>query len=318
MDINRNDYETSFLLYLDRELGPAEMHKVEKFLTENPDLQKEFVLLQQAIFLPEDIVYDQKELLFHREEKRRAIPLYWVRIAASIIVLMTAGWFLLKGVLNNNKGELSVNYRNPAAIVPVTIKKIPVSSDLKINDKANQTGVKDILKNKNQKNQNRELQIVKNTYQSNQGSIKRLPLKNNSSELNTQNKTLHKRGDANSQDISIPEESLVAVQKSNAALEIQPDKLHTGTDPKQISALPGTRTMALVLVTAGSKDQIKDENTDLKVQNFQTDNAISIVALNDQNKAITGFFKKLTKHNPDDDKTNNARKVRVSVFQFSY
>jgi hypothetical protein len=54
------------------------------------------------------------------------------------------------------------------------------------------------------------------------------------------------------------------------------------------------------------------------VQNFQTDNAISIVALNEQNKAITGFFKKLTKHNPDDDKTNNARKVRVSVFQFSY
>src|ERR1700688_424392 len=101
MDINRNNYETSFLLYLDRELGPAEMLKVEKFLTENPDLQKEFELLQQTIFLPEDIVYDQKELLFHKEEKRRAIPLYWVRIAASIIVLMTAGWFLLKGVLND-------------------------------------------------------------------------------------------------------------------------------------------------------------------------------------------------------------------------
>jgi hypothetical protein len=198
---------------------------------------------------------------------------------------MTAGWFLLKVVLNNHKGEIAGNNRNPAAIVPVTIKKG---------------------------------QIVKNTEQSNQGSIKKLPLKNNSGELNTQNKTLHKTGDADSQDIPIPDESPVAVQKSNAALEIQPEKLHGGTDPKQISTLPGTQAGALVLVTAGSKDQTKDENSDLKVQNFQTDDAISIVALNDQNKAITGFFKKLTKHNPDDDKTNNARKVRVSVFQFSY
>src|SRR5580704_5749498 len=93
MDINRNNYETSFLLYLDRELGPAEMLKVEKFLIENPDLQKEFVLLQQTIFLPEQIEFDQKELLFHKEEKRRVVPMYWVRIAASVIILLAAGWF---------------------------------------------------------------------------------------------------------------------------------------------------------------------------------------------------------------------------------
>ena len=50
MDINRNNYETSFLLYLDRELNPAEMLEVEKFLSENADLQKEFELATDRPF----------------------------------------------------------------------------------------------------------------------------------------------------------------------------------------------------------------------------------------------------------------------------
>jgi hypothetical protein len=53
----------------------------------------------------------------------------------------------------------------------------------------------------------------------------------------------------------------------------------------------------------------------LRENEEQTDNAISVVALNDKNKGITRLFKKLTKRTPVDE---NARKVRVSVFQFSY
>ncbi len=72
MDINRNNYETSFLLYLDRELNPAEMLEVEKFLSENTDLQKEFELLQHTFFLPEEIVYDHKELLFIKKKNEES------------------------------------------------------------------------------------------------------------------------------------------------------------------------------------------------------------------------------------------------------
>ncbi len=298
MDINRNNYETSFLLYLDRELSPVEMLKVEKFLTENPDLQKEFVLLQQTIFLPEQIEYDQKEQLFHKEEKRRIIPLYWLRIAASVIILLAAGWIILTKVSNNHQREMAVNNRNPLKISPAPEKLVPVKKELKNNTQTDRFVKKDIIENNEQSNQSREKEITKKAAQFNQGNVKGLPQKNNS--------------------IPVPEESFVASQKSNAALEIQPDRLHAGTDPKQITALQGTRTAAMVLITAGAKDQIKVENTDLKEQNFQTDNAISVVALDDQNKSISGFINKLTKRNPDDDKTNNARKVRVSVFQISY
>lgn len=282
MDINRNNYETSFLLYLDRELGPAEMLKVEKFLAENPDLQKEYVLLQKTIFLPEQIEYDQKELLFHKEEKRRIIPLYWVRIAASVIILLAAGWIVFTKISNDHRREIAMNNRNSVKIVPVPEKQVPVNKDLKNNNPTDRFVKKDITKNIGQPNRTGGKEITKKAVR-----------------------------------IPAPEESLVAFKKSNAALEIQPDRIHAGTDPKQISALQ-TQTGALVLVTSGSKDQIKVENTDLKEQNFKTDNAISVVALDDQNKTIAGFFNKLTRHNPDDDKINNARKVRVSVFQLSY
>ena len=76
MEINRNNYETFFLLYLDRELNPAEKQEVENFLAENADLQKEFKQLQQTVLAPAEIVFEPKELLFRKEEKRRVIPFY--------------------------------------------------------------------------------------------------------------------------------------------------------------------------------------------------------------------------------------------------
>jgi hypothetical protein len=307
MDINRNNYETSFLLYLDRELVPADMLKVEKFLTENPDLQKEFLLLQQTIFQPENITYDQKERLFHKEEKRRIIPRYWMRIAASVIFLMAAGGFILVKVLNNHQGEMSAINQNTAKLAPLPGKQVPEIKDIKNDNQPDQLVKKDITENNKRINQTPEKEVAKKTVQINQGTAKEVSLKNNSAGMPQKNDP-----------IPVTDESSVAYQKSNAASELQPDGLRAGTDPKQISAQPGTGAAALVLVSADSKDQIKVENTDLKQENLQADNAISVVALDDQNKAIAGFFKKLISRNPDDDKTNNTRKVRVSVFQLSY
>ena len=144
MDINRNNYETSFLLYLDRELNPAEMLEVEKFLSENTDLYKEFELLQNTIFLPEEIVYDRKELLFHKEEKRRVIPLFWIRIAASVLVLITAGWFILTKISNDHKREIAGSNRSQITKVPASIRKDSVNPDLSFKNHADQKGTNEI------------------------------------------------------------------------------------------------------------------------------------------------------------------------------
>src|ERR1700759_4466094 len=117
MEINRNNYETFFLLYLDRELNASEMSEVEKFVKDNADLQKEFSLLRQTILIPAETEFDQKELLFRKEEKRRVIPIYWTRIAAAVAVLLFSGW-LITSQLMRNQGTVVASSDSKKNIVP--------------------------------------------------------------------------------------------------------------------------------------------------------------------------------------------------------
>lgn len=68
MNINRNNYEEYFLLYADKELSAAEKHKVELFVQQNPDIEEEFVMLQQSVAKPEtNIILENKSVLFKKE-----------------------------------------------------------------------------------------------------------------------------------------------------------------------------------------------------------------------------------------------------------
>jgi len=63
MNIDRHNYETFFLLYIDNELPNTEKELVEEFVRENSDLQEEFTMLQQSIVMPDEVVFDDKEAL---------------------------------------------------------------------------------------------------------------------------------------------------------------------------------------------------------------------------------------------------------------
>ncbi|MEO7768031.1 MAG: hypothetical protein ABIS01_11415 [Ferruginibacter sp.] len=62
-NINRENYETFFLLYVDNELSLAERKAVDEFVLLNPDLQEELVMLQQSILVPDEIVFNDKKYL---------------------------------------------------------------------------------------------------------------------------------------------------------------------------------------------------------------------------------------------------------------
>lgn len=71
MKINRNNYETFFLLYVDNELSAAEKLEVEQFAEEHADLKPELDMLKETVFtdasLP--VSFPDKNRLFRTENK---------------------------------------------------------------------------------------------------------------------------------------------------------------------------------------------------------------------------------------------------------
>ena len=68
MSINRHNYEPFFLLYIDNELSAPERNDLELFVKDNPDLQKELMMLQQSIVAADDITFNFKSQLLKPEK----------------------------------------------------------------------------------------------------------------------------------------------------------------------------------------------------------------------------------------------------------
>ena len=328
MEINRINYEKFFLLYLDRELDPTEIQEVDNFLRENADLQKEFLQLQKTVFVPEEIVFENKELLLRREEKRRVIPFYRMRIAAAIAGLILGSWFIISQSIKNpetiSKNDQTVLVKKaPLNQASGTADKSTNSSDKKgdMSKPVDQVEAKDVQEKTVQEKRTNQFDL--NHKDNTDGGIKdqnKLMTKNRK-QTGDQN-ILAADNNKNGQNVSstpeannIPAESSLAIQKSSTALEIQPVAGKADNDPGLVSSRPGDKAPALLIAAIAKTESSGSENDLWKESDFQSENAISVVALNDKNKGISQFFKKLTKRAPEVD---NAKKIRVSVFQFSY
>ena len=320
MEINRNNYESFFLLYLDRELNPSEMLEVENFVAANADLQKEFSLLSQTILIPAQIEFSQKELLYRKEDKRRVIPIYWTRIAAAVAVLVLGGWLITAQLAVKQERRLAGS-DSKKNMVPVK-KNDPGQEATQA--KNNLTGLTSAEVNKiqpadqrdkNQLTNQQNSTIAKNQSFRNSGTAKTniKPVNDLSGKDNTKQSLVSGNPDQQTPSGEYSDGSNLAMQK-NSAQELQPVNSQSAADPKQISALPGNHSPVL-MIAAGTGEGVKNQNAVGVESEDQTDNAISVVALNDKNKGITKLFKKLTTRAPADE---NERKVRVSVFQFSY
>jgi hypothetical protein len=319
MEINRINYEKFFLLYLDRELNPAEKQEVEKFLTDNTDLQKEFKQLQQTVLAPQEFVFEPKELLYRKEEKRKIIPFYRMQVAAAIAGLILGGWIIISVIVKNHQSDISGDY---AAIAKNKVKDASSNDLAGKNDKmkkaqkasvhpdnsAGQTTGKTDAENPN---------AGRETTPDQKGNVKKQGGQNTLSQTGNQNVNT---GKPNPSDNTVvgdnnPESGSVAIQKSSAGLEVQPGSVQADTKRMMVAGQPVKSAPVLAMAAAPNTNASDYENALRKDQEYQSDNAISVVALNDPNKGISRFFKKLTKRTPEE---TNARQIRVSVFQFSY
>ena len=67
MNINRNNYEDYFLLYIDNELSQAERKLVEDFVQQHTDLKQELQMLQQTVLAADFVAFDHKRNLLKPE-----------------------------------------------------------------------------------------------------------------------------------------------------------------------------------------------------------------------------------------------------------
>jgi len=89
MTINRTNYETYFLRYVDGDLIDAEQLMVDGFVAENTDLATELESLLQTKFVPDTaVVFANKEQLYKKENKERTVLFFtWQRIAVAAAII---------------------------------------------------------------------------------------------------------------------------------------------------------------------------------------------------------------------------------------
>lgn len=116
-EITLSNYETWFLLYIDHELSAINQQKVELFVLQHPSLQAEFELLQQTILVPEEWVFQNKEVLYKKEDQKRPVVfMRWMRYAAAaaVIGLIATVWMIAP--TNQLKTSIELNEVKPELV----------------------------------------------------------------------------------------------------------------------------------------------------------------------------------------------------------
>jgi hypothetical protein len=123
--------DESLLLYIDNELPLSQQAAVEAQLHSNLAYKAQHDALLQTKLAPTDtLIYPYKEELYRRNENRR--PLFWMRVAAAVLLVAGAGSFFALNSDNTTEAGLPVaavrtTTNTPKNINPDTFSATPVS-----------------------------------------------------------------------------------------------------------------------------------------------------------------------------------------------
>jgi len=302
MAINRNNYEEYFLLYIDRELGRDEQLMVEDYVRLHPDLEKEFDLLKQTIALPPVTIFEGKEKLFKEEKKRRILPVFWMRIAATLIILLAGGWFLLlmTGETKNAK-ESAKPAKQIALQQEGSKKKIPESS-IRPADPANSGNPENLQKGN-------PVVVTNSAGGQKEHGIPGTKTKSTSgNRANPENNP--EPGEAFNPSTVNRQPSTESINPQPSAKANIPDLAQNNKFPEINAPNPSTIHHPPSTVLPSTVNRQPSTNPE---------DSQSILVFNNDNKTVSGFFKKLLAKSGDEQVTaeNRKRKIKISVFQFN-
>ncbi len=121
-EVNLQNYEEQFLLYVDNELAATEKEKVETFVLQHPSLQENFTQLKQTKLPLESLVFAYKESLYRKEEKEKPVfYMRWQRVA--IAAVLTGVAVLLWTVIPQNNTDQFSLAKNEGRLQPTETNK---------------------------------------------------------------------------------------------------------------------------------------------------------------------------------------------------
>jgi|GEM_PF-5191944 len=136
--VNADNYMSFFVAALERDLNVEESASLEKFLTANPSLVKEYELVQQLKLEPElSTIFPDLPLLYRRREPARIIPLFpALGMGAAAAVLLLVGWFVLLRPSSPERlsaGAGMIHQKNISLTVPLSLPPVPEKTETKNN-----------------------------------------------------------------------------------------------------------------------------------------------------------------------------------------
>jgi hypothetical protein len=310
MTINRTNYETYFLRYVDGDLSDAEKLMVDGFVAENTNLATELESLLQTKFVPDTtVVFANKEQLFKKENKIMPVLFFtWqkIAVAAAFIGLVIMAWLLLPTKASvypividatkknkvadlipnkESKHPIAINSieKNKVADLMPTKKSIPFNSNKKKPTYNYTVQLKNPINNKKstQKN-NRSIVVLDDaTIKANDS---RLTIKNN--ENNSPNKTLN--------------------SAASDAIALQDQSEKTATANKTLAA---SEQINIAVSNNTNESSTKMHRAVYKELDTETDNNSLYVGSIELNKdKLRGLFRKAASllKRKSDEPTNNT------------
>jgi hypothetical protein len=120
--INMNNYEQWLIMYVDDELSAEEKAAVEKFASAHQHVQQELELFQQTKLQPEEIIFENKKVLYRTEKPVRVVTMQWWKIAVAAVLIISAGTTVYSVLMNKNN---NAGTNNHVAKTTVEKKQIP-------------------------------------------------------------------------------------------------------------------------------------------------------------------------------------------------
>jgi hypothetical protein len=141
LHVTLDNYESFFVRYMDDELNSLEKEAVEKFVYQHPAQQVDFEWLKKCKLSPDqEIIFENKEILFRKEEERKPVIAMWFRFAAAAMFILMAGiWWANQPARQGSSLEMATRVEKGNDVKSGNDQRYTEKETVNLNDQAKES-----------------------------------------------------------------------------------------------------------------------------------------------------------------------------------